>query len=35
MWSDSQTHIGENTGETSTHVLLVELKSDIGACASR
>lgn len=35
MWSDSQTHIGTNTGETPTHVVLVELKSTIGACASR
>jgi len=35
MWSDSQTHIGTNTGETPTHVVMVELKSNIGACASR
>lgn len=35
MWSDSQTHIGTNTGETPTHVILVEMKSEIGACASR
>ena len=35
MWSDSQTHIGTNTGDTPTHVLLVEMKSDIGACASK
>lgn len=35
MWSDAQTHIGTNTGETPTHVLLVEMKSNIGACASR
>ena len=35
MWSDAQTHIGTNTGETPTHVLLVELKNNIGACASR
>jgi hypothetical protein len=35
LWSDSQIHVGENTGETPTHVVLVELKSDIGACASR
>jgi hypothetical protein len=26
MWSDSQTHIGENVGKTPTHVLIVELK---------
>jgi len=35
MWSDSQTHIGTNTGDTPTHVVLVELKNSIGACASR
>ena len=35
MWSDSQTHIGANTGETPTHVILVEMKSSIGTCASR
>ena len=35
MWSDSQTHIGTNTGDTPTHVVMVELKSTIGACASR
>jgi hypothetical protein len=33
MWSDSQTHIGTNTGDTPTHVILVEMKSAIGACA--
>ena len=35
MWSDAQTHIGTNTGETPTHVILVEMKSQIGACAAR
>lgn len=35
MWSDAQTHIGTNTGDTPTHVLIVEMKSNIGACASR
>ncbi|MEO8004874.1 MAG: cytoplasmic protein [Betaproteobacteria bacterium] len=35
MWSNAQTHIGENTGETPTHVILVEMKSNIGICASR
>lgn len=35
MWSDSQTHIGMNTGETPTHVLLIEMKSDIGICANK
>lgn len=33
MWSDSQTHIGANTGDTPTHVILVEMKPAIGACA--
>jgi beta-alanine degradation protein BauB len=35
IWSDSQTHIGTNTGDTPTHVILVEMKSAIGACAQR
>jgi hypothetical protein len=35
MWSDSQTHIGTNTGDTPTHVILVEMKSAIGACTQR
>jgi hypothetical protein len=35
MWSDAQTHVGTNTGETPTHVILVEMKSKIGACAER
>jgi mannose-6-phosphate isomerase-like protein (cupin superfamily) len=26
-WLDAQTHNGENTGETPTHVIFVELKS--------
>jgi hypothetical protein len=26
MWSDEQSHIGENVGETNTHVLILELK---------
>jgi quercetin dioxygenase-like cupin family protein len=34
MWSDAQTHVGENIGETPTHVLLVELKGT-GAESSR
>lgn len=25
LWMDAQSHIGENTGETETHVLIVEL----------
>jgi hypothetical protein len=35
MWSNAQTHIGLNNGDTPTHVILVETKSAIGACASR
>jgi hypothetical protein len=35
MWSNAQTHVGTNTGETPTHVILVEMKSDIGICATR
>lgn len=26
MWSDAQSHIGENVGDTDTHVFIVELK---------
>lgn len=26
FWSEAQNHIGENIGETDTHVLIVELK---------
>jgi hypothetical protein len=29
LWGDEQTHIGENIGETATHVLIVELKESI------
>ncbi|MEO8037399.1 MAG: cytoplasmic protein [Betaproteobacteria bacterium] len=35
MWSDAQTHIGTNVGDSPTHVILVEMKSEIGACARR
>lgn len=38
MWSDAQTHIGENVGQTATHVLITELKSSPkggGECARR
>lgn len=35
MWSDAQTHIGENTGDTPTHVILVETKPAVGECARR
>ncbi len=26
LWSDAQTHIGENVGTTPTHVIMVEMK---------
>ena len=26
MWSDAQTHIGENIGDTLTHVIMIEMK---------
>lgn len=26
LWSEAQTHIGENIGDTPTHVIMVELK---------
>lgn len=32
MWSEEQTHIGENIGQTPTHVLIVELKKPSGEC---
>jgi hypothetical protein len=35
MWSNAQTHVGENSGDTPTHVILVEMKPAIGACAQR
>lgn len=28
LWSDAQTHIGSNVGQTPTHVIMVELKDD-------
>lgn len=31
MWSPAQTHIGENIGDTPTHVLIVELKPGAAA----
>ncbi|AJP49341.1 cytoplasmic protein [Rugosibacter aromaticivorans] len=33
MWSEEQTHIGENVGQTPTHVLIVELKKPSEACS--
>lgn len=38
MWSEAQTHIGENVGQTPTHVLITELKErpeGDGECARR
>ena len=31
IYSDEQIHIGENVGETPTHVIMVELKSSVQA----
>lgn len=33
MWSDEQTHIGENVGDTPTRVLIVEMKKLREGCA--
>lgn len=33
MWSEAQTHIGENIGDTPTHVVIVEIKQASGACS--
>lgn len=33
MWSEGQTHIGENIGQTPTHVVIVELKKTSGSCS--
>jgi len=33
MWSDAQTHIGENVGQTPTHVVIVEMKRAGAECA--
>lgn len=33
MWSDEQTHIGENVGDTPTRVIIVELKKQREGCA--
>ncbi|MBU1235502.1 MAG: cytoplasmic protein [Gammaproteobacteria bacterium] len=35
MWSEPQTHIGENVGETPTHVVIMELKQSGGACSTK
>ena len=35
MWSDQQTHIGTNVGDTPTHVVIVELKSTTGPCTRK
>lgn len=35
MWSEAQTHVGENIGQTATHVLLVEFKTASGACSGQ
>jgi beta-alanine degradation protein BauB len=33
MWSEGQTHIGENIGQTPTHVVIVELKKTGESCS--
>jgi hypothetical protein len=33
IWSEEQTHIGENTGDTPTRVIIVELKKAREGCA--
>lgn len=33
IWSEGQTHIGENIGQTPTHVVIVELKPSASANA--
>ena len=35
VWMDAQTHIGENVGNTETHVLIVELKEPKAAQTPR
>lgn len=35
MWSEAQTHIGENIGATPTHVVIVELKQAGAACSNK
>jgi quercetin dioxygenase-like cupin family protein len=35
MWSEAQTHIGENIGQTPTHVVIVEVKSQAGSCTKQ
>ncbi len=32
MWSGQQIHVGENIGQTPTHVVIIELKRNGGAC---
>lgn len=32
MWSPAQAHIGENIGDTPTHVIMVEMKPGSGGC---
>ncbi len=35
MWSDEQIHVGENVGETPTHVVIMELKKAAGVCSKQ
>lgn len=34
MWSPAQVHIGENIGDTPTHVIMVEMKPGGAGCVS-
>lgn len=35
LWSDGQTHVGANVGQTATHVIMVEIKQDPKDIAER
>ncbi len=35
LWSDAQTHIGENIGQTETHVIMIELKEGAVGIAAK
>lgn len=35
LWSEAQTHIGANSGQTPTHVVIVELKKASEACSKQ
>ncbi len=35
LWSEAQTHVGTNIGQTPTHVIMVELKENVPAAAPK